>query len=1519
MKPFHRLILLLCVLCPFGLRAQSPGAIRIIATPQDLLQFAKYVNAGNPECNARLVSSIDLASVSSQWVPIGTPSQPFRGSFDGAFHPITHLPGMLFGTTDGASISRVAIEGGTVRMNTSYAAHTGSLVGACGTGRPTSITLSYSKANLTGCTSDAGGLVGKMYGSIDNCFFAGTINASSTTGGLVGSSFDDSHSVQVSHSFVYSSTIRSDVYTGAFIGWMHKTSSFNSCYYIADITDMAGYSAGTFSSCGTKTASLFANGSVLKLLNQGQSSAPWSQQVGSDPYPVLRGDESTQTENPIQSLTISPSTLSLLVGETSQLSYSYTPQSASTANLYWWSDNPTIVSVSDSGVLEAKGPGSTLVHLQSIDAKACQAQCQVTVQRAPLPKGAILVNEIQSANLDLFLDPSWNYGGWVELYNTTDTPISLSGFYVSDDPGNLRQHCLHPSVGSLPAHGFLCLWFDHHDRYCLSQVDDKLDLDGGTFYLSDESGQLVLSQEYPPAVARCSYARTTDGGGQWSMCATPTPAASNTGGNFASQRLPAPVPSRPAGFFSGLLSFQVPIPQGATLRYTTDGSTPTLTHGSTNTRGVFSSTTSKVFRFCFFQEGYLPSPVVTATYLLSDQQYTLPIVALTISDANFSGNEYGLFGSGDHGRPGNGQSVKRNYNMDWDRPANIEYIPQASEAVFSQEVDMSASGGWSRASTPHSIKVKASKQYELRNTLDYPFFASKPHLRYKSLLLRNGGNDNTCRIKDAALQEIVRTSGFYVDAQAYEPVCHFINGRYMGVINLRETTNKHYGYANYGYDTDEQDQFEITPDSDYTQKAGTCDAFDQLISLAERSSDPVVYQQVRQLLDVDEYINYMAVQMYLGGTDWPQNNIKGFRGTGQDADGRFHIVLFDLDHAFGTTSPFSRFAGQLSHSGNYNYEDAYTPYFENVPFVRLFLGLLKNPDFVRQFIDSYCLTIGSVFAPERCRQVITDLATRVAPMQRLTSSYGGGTSPWDTANTLISQLTDAGRRGSLQSALKSYQPMGLTNAKGQQVSLSSSCPQATLLVNGIPVPTGHFSGTLYPPVTLTASAPAGYRFVGWSSRGQQQVNTQVLIPEGAKWQYYDRGSLDGKPWTSPSYNVASWSSGAAPLGYGSASSGYATTISYGGNSSNKHTAYYFRTNVRLTSAPAEADHFVLDMCVDDGAVVYVNGREVGRFNMPQGDVTFSTVALTYASNDPDEYSLQIPYTYFQRGDNVVAVEVHNNNNTSSDIYWQGKLSTYRAEYSTDYVSTDSVYALPTSGSFDLVAVYEPVPDADLMAQGVAPVRINEISGANDRYVNELFKRSDWIELYNTTDADIDLSGLYLSDDPLQPQKFQLPSDAPYSTVIPAHGYYVLWADKHDALSQPHTGFQLDKDGGSVLIQSADGLWTDQLTYPAHTAQETIGLYPDGGRSIYILPNPTLAQSNRLSSYSTFFDTQTFTPTGIDELAQEPQSLLPPDARDIQYYTLGGIRIPSPQRGVYIVRYTDASGRSHSRKVNKGKE
>ena len=171
------------------------------------------------------------------------------------------------------------------------------------------------------------------------------------------------------------------------------------------------------------------------------------------------------------------------------------------------------------------------------------------------------------------------------------------------------------------------------------------------------------------------------------------------------------------------------------------------------------------------------------------------------------------------------------------------------------------------------------------------------------------------------------------------------------------------------------------------------------------------------------------------------------------------------------------------------------------------------------------------------------------------------------------------------------------------------------------------------------------------------------------------------------------------------------------------------------------------------------------------------------------------------------------------------------------------------------------------------MRINEVSAANGIYVNEYFKHGDWVELYNTTDHPIDVRGMYLSDNPNKLKKYQIASplttdggDLQSPTVIPAHGYLVIWCDKLVPLTQFHTSFKLAAEGGDVLLTAIDESWGDRLTYTMMTDDQTAGRYPDGTDDVYMMNIPTIGKANITSSYVTFVEQENPVVTGISDIA-----------------------------------------------------
>ena len=870
----------------------------------------------------------------------------------------------------------------------------------------------------------------------------------------------------------------------------------------------------------------------------------------------------------------------------------------------------------------------------------------------------VAFNEIMAANYDMFWSPSVNFDGWAELLNLSSQPVKLGGCYLSDDAKNLRKWHMPEEMPVLPANGMGLIWFDHNEL-CGIEAPFKLEVEGGSLYLSNSAGELMVSVSYPAALGRISYARNVDGVGEWLLTGDPTPLMSNTSSDFASQQLPKPEVNQASQIFQNSLMVNVSVPEGAILRYTTDGTVPTLTTGKTSTTGVFTIYSTTNYRFRFFRDGWLPSDVVTRSYIKKQHDFTIPVLSVVSPDDYLYGNEHGVMVRGTNGKPGRGQDQPCNWNMDWERPVNFVYMTPGGEQLFQQDAILEMCGGWSRAWEPHSFKLKGNKVFGTPKTLDYPFFAEKPYIRNRTLQIRNGGNDNWCRIKDGALETMILRSGIDLDAQSYNPVVHYINGKYIGVINMREPNNKHFVFANRGWDDDIIDLFEMDADSGYVQKCGTREAFERLYQLSARVNEPGVYDEIRQVLDVDEYINNMAATLYLGGNDWPQNNIKGYR---LHDGGRFRFVSFDQDFAFEERDPFTTFFNKKTYTFHFLYDKQVELTLE-IEMVTILQNLLKNEQFRRQFIDVFCLMGGSVFEKTRARAIIDELANRVKAMM----AFENG-SPMNTANDMKNKLNTW--MTTVTGAMKRYSLFQLSSVPAQNVQLSADTQGATLFVNGLEVPYADFNGQLFAPVRLRAEAPAGFVFSGWKDGSGQMVST---------------------------------------------------------------------------------------------------------------------------SEEMD---------------------------------------------------------LP-SGSVNLTATFAPNASAPAV-----PVVVNEVSAANDSYVNDYFKRADWVELYNTTGQPVDVEGMYLSNDRENLHKCKIVSPEGVSSVIPPYGHLVVWCDKRDPISQHHASFKLDDGDGVVCLTAADDSWTNELPYPGHDMDHTVGRFPDGSENVFVMDVATIGAKNLKNSYATEAPTHT---------------------------------------------------------------
>ncbi|HEV8542937.1 MAG TPA: lamin tail domain-containing protein [Verrucomicrobiae bacterium] len=168
------------------------------------------------------------------------------------------------------------------------------------------------------------------------------------------------------------------------------------------------------------------------------------------------------------------------------------------------------------------------------------------------------------------------------------------------------------------------------------------------------------------------------------------------------------------------------------------------------------------------------------------------------------------------------------------------------------------------------------------------------------------------------------------------------------------------------------------------------------------------------------------------------------------------------------------------------------------------------------------------------------------------------------------------------------------------------------------------------------------------------LSTLEFVAKNSIWKYLDNGSNQGSAWQGVDFDDSSWKSGPGILGYGDPNS---TTIGFGPDSSAKYTTTYFRHAFTVSGARGVVS-LNAELLRDDGAVVYLNGTEVFRSNMPAGVVTYTTAAseVIGGSDEITYFDYPVDPSVLREGKNTLAVEIHQQNGASSDVSFDLELS-----------------------------------------------------------------------------------------------------------------------------------------------------------------------------------------------------------------------------------------------------------------------
>ena len=592
----------------------------------------------------------------------------------------------------------------------------------------------------------------------------------------------------------------------------------------------------------------------------------------------------------------------------------------------------------------------------------------------------IYINEFLASNVSIDADivDFDDFSDWIELYNDEDVDVDIGGYFLTDNLGNPTRWRI-PDGTIINAKSFLRFWADGYDNipgrtlrrpywpydYFTTKyyhLNFGLSRSGEEIGLFNADSVLVDSVSYGLQLWDVSMGRKPDGSANWFYFGEPTPVASNsTEGTLNTVYTDDPVISLESGFFTGtqIVTITANSPS-AVIKYTLDGSKPSSFSETYTT--PLSVNQNTVLSVRVFEQDKLPSSIITKNYFI-DENFSLPVISIAVQPDLMWDNIYGIYDN--------------NYK-ERELPINFEFIEPNGDLGFKLNAGLRLTGQASLYYPQKSFTIETDDRFGT-DEIKYRVFDQCELDIFTSLYLRNAGvPDNRSTFLRDGFQQSLVLNKVDIDCQAYLPSAVFLNGDYWGIYNIRDKINSNYLSSLHNVNPDDIDLLEYNLVSTPEVMEGSAENYNAFYNFI-RYNDLAVdsnYRFIENWMDVDEYINYMIIEIFCDNVFWLDQNIRMWREQKEGAKWRW--ILHDLDFGFGM--PNQRSIGYRNNTLKYatssNISD---PFVLPLWATLIFRQLLSNDEFKIKFIQRFSGFMNSILHKDTILTLIDEFQNNVSP------------------------------------------------------------------------------------------------------------------------------------------------------------------------------------------------------------------------------------------------------------------------------------------------------------------------------------------------------------------------------------------------------------------------------------------------------------------------------------------------------------------------------------------------------------